>query len=387
MAGAGRAAMSLDAASQAANPATLAGLAGSTLTVMAMPLALDLDFHGSAASMPASTRDEAGALPAGALYAAWRHGRVTYGLAAYSYLGLSADLGEQWAGRRVIEKSGLATFNLAPAAAVAVTDRLTIGASVAAQRAELDAAVAVANDAIFYGPPAGLPDGQIKLNGDSWELGGQLGLLYHATASTQLGLAWTAPVDHSIPSDIETSGVHPVLAQLLPTDGQVTMDFTVPQQVLLGVAHRTEQGTLVSAGLSWQDWSALGESTLAMPGQVSQMFPDGLSDTWGASIGIRQTVSEHWTLAAGLGYESDPAANGRVPAYFPAAEQWRIAVGAERSVSDTCRLRLELSVVDQGNANVVQTTHPLPLPGIPPLTGTFENARIYLLAVAADFSL
>jgi long-chain fatty acid transport protein len=379
--------MSLDAASQAANPATLAGLTRSTLSVMAMPMALDLDFHGSAASMPASARDEAGALPAGALYAAWRAGRITYGLAAYSYLGLSADLGEQWAGRRVIEKTGLATFNIAPAVAVAVTDRLTIGASVAAQRAALEAAVAVANDAMFYGPPVGLPDGQIKLSGDSWELGGQLGLLYRATDATQVGVAWTAPVEHSIPSDIETSGVHPVLAPLLPTNGQVTLDFTVPQQVLLGVSHRTERGTWVSAGLSWQDWSALGESTLTMPGQVSPMFPDGLSDTWGVSLGIRHPVSERWTLAAGLGYDSDPAANGHVPAYFPAAEQWRIAAGAERTISDTCRLRLEMSIVNQGSANVVQTTHPLPLPGIPPLTGAFENTRIYMLAVAADFSL
>jgi hypothetical protein len=68
------------------------------------------------------------------------------------------------------------------------------------------------------------------------------------------------------------------------------------------------------------------------------------------------------------------------------AEQWRIAAGAEHSFNEAWRLRAELSVVLQGTADVVQLTHPLPLPGIPPLTGTYENTRVYMLAIAADFT-
>jgi len=51
------------------------------------------------------------------------------------------------------------------------------------------------------------------------------------------------------------------------------------------------------------------------------------------------------------------------------------------------RLRAELSVVLQGTAEVVQLTHPLPLPGIPPLTGAYQDTRVYMLAIAADFTL
>ena len=71
----------------------------------------------------------------------------------------------------------------------------------------------------------------------------------------------------------------------------------------------------------------------------------------------------------------------------PVAEQWRIAAGLEHSFNESCRLRAELSVVLQGSTDVVQLTHPLPLPGIPPLTGTYEDTRVYMLAVAADFTL
>ncbi len=64
-----------------------------------------------------------------------------------------------------------------------------------------------------------------------------------------------------------------------------------------------------------------------------------------------------------------------------------IAAGAEHSFNDAWRLRAELSVVLQGTAELAQLTHPLPLPGIPPLIGAYQDTRVYMLAIAADFTL
>lgn len=386
MAGAGRAATALDAAALASNPATMAGLPGTTLTAAAMALELDLAFHGSDATPAAATNRE-GVTTVPALYAVRRDDRLTYGIGAYSYLGLSFDAGNQWQGRRVIEKAGLATFNVAPAIAWQATDRLIVGASIAAQRAEPEARIAVANDATFYGPPAGLPEGQVGLSGQSWAVGGKLGLTCAPLDSVRLGLAWTAPVHHSVPLDLSAQGLHPVLASLLPPDGAARLEFTLPQQLLLGVAHHPDEDTTVALGVSWQDWSTFGESTLTLPGMSSPMFAGGLQDAWGASIGVRRAFGGDWAGSAGVGYESSPATEGGVPAYFPVAEQWKFAAGAARTISEAVRLRAELSVTLQGDADVVQLTHPLPLPGIPPLTGTYESTRIYLLALAADFRL
>ena len=386
MAGAGRAALALDAASLAANPAAMGGLSGSTITVAAMPFELDFEFHGSDAT-PAHATNQDGVNTVPALYAVHRDDRLTYGIGAYSYFGLSFDAGDRWEGRRVIEQAGLATFNIAPAIAWQATDRLTIGGSVAAQVAEPDARIAVANDAMFYGPPAGLPDGQVELSGESWAVGAQVGLTYAPTDRLRIGLSWTAPVDHTVQFDITATGLHPVLATLIPPDGAAQLDFTVPQQLLLGVTHRADDGTTLALGLAWQDWSAFGESKLRLPGLSSAMIDGGLQDTWGASVGMRRAFGDDWVGSAGVNYESDPVTAGGVPAYFPAAEQWRVAAGVEHAIRDAMRLRAELSVVLQGDAHVVQLTHPLPLPGIPQLTGTYEDTRVYMLALAADFML
>jgi long-subunit fatty acid transport protein len=194
-------------------------------------------------------------------------------------------------------------------------------------------------------------------------------------------------VDHAVASNVAAQNVHPVLGMVLPADGDVTLDLTLPQQLLLGAAYGTARGTLLTAGASWQDWSSLGEATLRLPGQTSAMFPAGLRDTWGASVGLRQPVGGDWAVTTGLSYESSPAPDAGLPAYFPVAEQWRVAAGAQRAFGDDLHLRLMMSVLAQGVTKVVQTTHPVPLPGIAPLTGRYENARAYMLGFAADFAL
>jgi long-chain fatty acid transport protein len=386
MAGAGRAALSLDAASLAANPAAMAGLSGTTITAAAMPLELDFKFRGSN-DTPAEAANQEGVNVVPALFAVHEADRLRYGIGVYSYFGLSFDAGNEWEGRRVIEQAGLATLNVAPGVAWEATDRLTLGVSVAAQLIEPTARMSVANDAAFYGPPDGLPDGQLELSGQSWAAGGQLGLTYALAERSTIGFAWTAPVDHTVAFDISAQGLHPVLATLLPPDGAAKLDVSLPQQLLLGFAHQANDDTTLALGLSWQDWSEFGESELKLPGYSAPMIAGGLQDTWGVSIGVRHVFGDGWTASTGVSYESNPGTAGGIPAYFPVAEQWRIAAGAEHSFNDSWRLRAELSVVLQGTADVVQLTHPLPLPGIPPLTGTYEDTRVYMLAVAADFKL
>jgi long-chain fatty acid transport protein len=383
MAGAGRAALSLDAASLASNPAAIAD-ADSTATAAVLLLDLEYEFSGSTGE-PATTSNEQGPTAIPAAFLVGRNGSVSYGLGAFTYMGLSLDSGTQWGGRRALEQVGLRTFNFGPAIAWSASDQLAVGAFVAGQWASPELTLSVANDAVFYGPPAGLPDGRLRLSGDDWSIAGQLGLLYEPRPGTKVGLSWTAPVDYDIPLDVDARRVHPVLSGVLPQDGAARLDVTLPQQLLLGVAREASEETLLAFGLAWQDWSVLGNAKQRLPGAAVPVFPQGLRDTWGASLGLRHAWRDDWVLSTGIAYESSPSTDAGVPVYFPAAEQWKIAAGLEHEVTDAMRLRGSASIVFQGGARVDQTTHPVPLPGIPPLTGRYEDTRVFLLAVAADF--
>lgn len=386
LAGAGRAALALDAGSLAANPAAAGALPDASVTAAAVMLDLEYEFEGSV-GVPVEATNQEGITVLPAAFAVGRAGRLSYGVGAYSYFGLSFDSGAEWGGRRVAERAGVATYNVGPTVAWTIDDRLIVGASVLAQWARPEFRLAVANDALFYGPPAGLQDGQLTLSGDDWAAAVQLGVLIQPRPGLRLGVSWTAPADHSVALDVEAQNVHPILEALLPADGAARLDFTLPQQLMLGVSRDSGHGTLVCAGLNWQDWSALGGAQQKLPGQTTPIFADGLQDTWGASIGVRQDLDGSWAASLGIDYQGSPAPDAGVPAYFPAAEQWKVAAGVEHLVADRARVRGTVSVIVQGEADVVQATHPIPLPGIPQLTGTYDDTRVYVVSLAADFRL
>jgi len=204
-------------------------------------------------------------------------------------------------------------------------------------------------------------------------------------AATRLGLAWTSSVDHAMGLELQGSGLHPLLAAVLQRQGSATLEFTAPQQFALSATRRVSPDTLLAANIAWQQWSRFGQSRLTAGPTSAPMFEDGLRDTWGLAIGLRHRLDRRWTLATGLAYDRSPSPSGRMPIYFPVAEQWRVAAGADYQMNERLLLRLALSVVNQGDIRVGQDSYPMPLPGIPPLSGTIKGSRIGVLGLTVDF--
>jgi long-chain fatty acid transport protein len=385
MASAGRAAIATDATTIESNPAGMTELSGMAVAVIAMPIWMDLEFHGSGAT-PGSTTNERGTMPTLSAFAARQQGRWAVGVGAYGNVGLGCDFGTEWSGRRAIEDAQLRSINIVPAVAYRISDRLDVGASAGAQYADVQAGMAVSNEAIYYGPPLGLPDGQIRVEGHSWAPVENLGIAFQADTATRIGLAWTSGVSHSMGLDVSARAVNPMLAGMLQQRPSARLDVNLPQQFTLSATRQVSPDTSLAASIGWQQWSRFGHARLDLAGQDARMFDGGLSDTWSVAIGLRHRVDPRWTLATGIAYDSSPApANGAMPVYFPMADQLRLAAGADYRFSDTLLLRVALSVTGQGKVRIAQDTYPVPLPGIPPVTGTINGSRVYVLGLTADY--
>lgn len=383
MASAGRAAIAADATTVAANPAGMAALTDDGFLVAALPAAMDLELQGSGATA-GTVDDRAGPMPVAALFGTHGAGRWTLGLGVYSYLGLGFDFGADWAGSRAIEDVRLRSMNLAPAAAYRLTDRLAVGGTLGAQYMDMRAGLGVANDAMFYGPPAGLPDGHLRLTGSNWAVNGSLGLAFQVSDDMRIGLAWHSRVKHSVDLDMRGEDLHPVLDAIVQQQ-TARLDLTVPQQLTFSVTRQVTPDTLLAANAGWQQWSALGRSQLQLGGNAAPLFDDGLRDTWSAALGLRHRLNDRWTIAAGIAYDSDPATQDTMPVYFPVAEQLRLAMGVDYRHSPKLLFRLAASVINQGDVRIAQESYPVPLPGIPPVTGRVENSRIYVVGLAVDY--
>ena len=383
MASAGRAAIAADATTLAANPAGMAALADVGFLAAALAAAMDLELEGSGTTT-GNVDDRTGPMPMAAVFGTHGVGRWTLGMGVYSYLGLGLDFGAGWAGSRAVEDVRLRSMNFAPAAAYRLTDRLAVGGTLGAQYVDMRAGLAVANDAMFYGPPVGLPDGHLRLTGDAWALNGSLGLAYQVNDDTRIGLAWQSQVSHSINLELRGEDLHPVLDAIVQQQ-TARLDATVPQQLTFSVTHQVTPDTLLAANAGWQQWSVLGRSHLQVGDSSAPLFDNGLRDTWSVALGLRHRLDDRWTLSAGVAYDSDPARQDTMPVYFPVAEQLRLAMGVDYRHSPKMLVRLAASVVSQGDVRIAQESYPVPLPGIPPVTGRVENSRIYVVGLAVDY--
>ena len=384
MASAGSAALAADASTLAANPAGMVELQGTRLLITAMPLLLDVEGRGNDA-INGSIENKGGPAPAGALFATHSNGRWALGLGAYSYFGLGFDYGQQWSGARAIQSADFLSVNISPAFAYRLNDQVSIGGSLSAQYASVEGKLAIGNNLPIYGPPHNLPDGQLRLKGDSWAPGGSLGASYTYSAHTRFGLAWTSAVSHQVDLDLRTSNLHPVLDAQLQQIGSAELEMKLPQQVRLSVVHHWSPDTLLAGSLAWQQWSEFGEAVLQVGDASGPLFEDGLRDTWGASIGMRHRLGPRWSVSSGIGYDSSPGKNGKAPIYFPVSDQLRLALGAEYRYSDALVVRSALTVIDQGSINIKQDAYPVQLPGLPQVSGKIQNSRIYIGAVSMDY--
>src|SRR6185503_13288707 len=112
--------------------------------------------------------------------------------------------------------SDLKTFNFSPTIAVRLFDGLSIGAGPDIQYAKaelsnmLDLGSICALNAPRLGQPPsicpalGLPpqsvDGFIRIKGDSWAVGGNVGILWEISSRTRLGLTYRSRIDHTLGS-------------------------------------------------------------------------------------------------------------------------------------------------------------------------------------------
>ena len=160
---------------------------------------------------------------------------------------------------------------------------------------------------------------------------------------------------------------------------------TMPQQFTFSVTRQVTPDTLLAASAGWQQWSVVGRSRLQVGDSLAPLFDDGLRDTWSVALGLRHRLSDRWTIATGIAYDSDPARRDTLPVYFPVAEQLRLAMGVDYRHSRKLLFRLAASAINQGDVRIAQESYPVPLPGIPPVTGRVENSRIYVVGLAVDY--
>lgn len=284
--------------------------------------------------------------------------RLVLGLGIGAPFGLVTDYSDDWVGRYHARKSDLKTININPSFGFKATDKLSIGAGINLQYADIELSQAVDFGAAcaqtFLADPMGplAPfagscaqpqnfDGQAKVTADDWSWGYNLGLTYQFTDATRLGISYRSKITH----DLEGKGqfrvpndpnVQTVATNTGFQDGDAEGRVTLPESFSFALHHQINSQWAVMADASWTRWSRFQE--LRIESDIARLNSEKTQDWDNAmryGLGIEYSHNDKLSLRAGVAYDETPVPNAqRRTARIADNDRKWIALGASYAYSE-----------------------------------------------------
>lgn len=233
--------------------------------------------------------------------------------------GFKTEYDRDWVGRYHGIKTDLRTYDLGVSFSYDVNPYVSFGASVFAERLEVDLSSAIDFGTALYaqGVPGFAPgnaDGYTRIEGSSNDFGYTLGALFSVTEDTHIGLSYRSEVEHDIDDGTASFDVPgpaaAVLAvaapgQYVDTEGRATI--TLPASATLSVTHRLNDQWSLMADVSRTAWGDFDQVTVDFASnQADNVLAFNYVDTTFVSVGADYRLSDTLTLRGGLAFDQTP---------------------------------------------------------------------------------
>lgn len=387
LANAGAAALATDPSVLMSNPAGLTELKGTQISANGQLILGDMRF--SRDSNNQFDGNEGGNalqyLPGASLFVSHQiDDRSAVGFGMYGNFGLALDYDDDWAGRYFNQEAAVIGVSFQPTLAHKFTDDLSIGIGPRIMYAYYRNETAINNNLLGLRDS---PDGQLEYKDTDVGAGINLGLLYRLSERTQIGLAYTSKIDLEFKDSPSVRKVdNPIInAALRRLDvDSLELDMSVPQTVLLSVAHDLSPKWKLLGSLGWQDWSQFGEIGVevdANAADVSRTADRKYKDTWHASMGAQYQMTPRLRWSMGLGYDSSAVDDKDRTVDNPMGEAWRVATGVNYQIDEGLDVHAAYTLVWLGDMDVEQTKSR----SGETLSGTYRNAALHILGGGATW--
>jgi long-chain fatty acid transport protein len=354
-AGAGRAAMAVDASTVGGNPAGMTRLEGSQMTTGAQALFPQIKFDVEDKSFGGGDGGNAGYFtPAASFY--YVHSLTSdfkLGVAVGSYFGLGLDYDDDWAGRYYFLEGQFLTFGVNPVAAYRINKYFSVGGGVSLVVSNYEAKTALRN------LEPGRGDGRLEFEDYDVGYGANAGLMIEPKAGTRFGITYRSKVDLEYKDKPDLKRVGPLLQAALNDTGlagaEVELDMEIPQAVMVSAYHEFTDKLTVMGNVGWQDWSGFGNIDVSINSDTSTNATQdlGYDDTWHFALGLQYRLAAPWLLSAGVAYDTSPADSGkkRTPA-LPLDRQMRAGAGVQYELNQDVTLGVAYEYLDLGDGNI-----------------------------------
>ncbi|WP_284197808.1 OmpP1/FadL family transporter [Chitinimonas prasina] len=322
--------------------------------------------------------------------------RATLGFGLFVPFGSKTQYDDNWVGRYNIIKTELKTIALNPSFSLKVNEKVSFGAGITAQHIEgklikaadfgtgaiaalLPAVQAgqvpasmlqlLGNVGVGKGPLPGNPeyDGRVKIKGDDWGFGWNMGVMFNIDEDTRIGMAYRSKISHKLTGTAEWTLPEANL-KALPAVGSTVYNGLIARGYVNGAANLavdTPESISISGYTKISDRLALmGDITRTRHSRFQDLtvnFTTGLApsntpedwkDTTKVSFGGSYKLNDSWLLRAGLAYDESPVNdNNRTPSIPDMDRKW-FSVGANWAVSKHSSFDLAYSYVHVGEPTI-----------------------------------
>ncbi len=235
-----------------------------------------------------------------------------------------------------------------------ITDKLSIGASVALIYASLD-------QEVFPNTPTqgGLASYKLE-DTQSLKTGFKLGMMYQLTPEVTLGASYTSKTELPLTGGEMTVNDN-VLGKVKYRHASVK-GLALPQEIALGIALKPTDDWLLSFKLNWIDWSgAIKDVTTEASGPnnaLAQPIQLTTAGDWKNQLvfatGAAYTLNEKTTLYAGYNYGRNPVPKENSSSLLAAILEHHFTLGAARQITPEWKLTGGMEYV--ANAKVDYTS-------------------------------
>ena len=271
---------------------------------------------------------------------------VTVGLGVSAPFGLVTEYGDNWIGRYLAVKSEMLTVNFNPSIAIKATEKLSVGLGISAQYIDVKLTKMV--------PIAG--DSKVKLQGDDWGYGFNVGLMYQATEDTRLGLSYRSKISHTLEGDGKLA--------VLDVKEKISADLDLPETVSFALHHQLNEKWSLLADATLTRWSRFEELVIESDGMLNSEKPENWENSMRYGIGFNYQHSDKWLFRGGVAYDETPIPSSEYrTARIADADRTWVAVGASYQYSDSIIIDAAYTHIFMNDPKIDETEAPFNLKG------------------------
>lgn len=271
----------------------------------------------------------------------------TAGISLNVPYGMVTKYDDNWAGRMHGTLSKVTTVTVTPMMAYKATDKLSLGAGLQMQYIK----ARLRNSTLVKNPQTGMPirgaEDRATLEGDTFDIGYNLGALYEYSDQTRFGIGYRSQIKHKLKGDISFEGL------MMPANQNIHARITTPANLTIGAYHDLNDKWSVMAEFGRTYWSSF--ESLDIYGYKNGLMSkteERWKDTTFYALGASYKYNDQWKFRVGFAVDQSAVGQEYRTPRIPDADRLWYSTGVEYKYNEDWTFNLGYTYIRADKSKV-----------------------------------